>query len=220
MDIVKGWNDIGVGFNFTFSNYYISESETKDKYCNYILEHAQNGINGVVLASEILNRHIKKNYPKIKRIYSVTNDLRRVEDYNKYTKLYDLVVLAADFNKDKEFLEGIEDKDRIEIMTNDCCIRNCPNRRRHYSQIALYNMKITEDPVFMTKEETDFTCVWRGTKEKAQGLNVLGSDDVERLSDIGFNRFKLVGRDLPSMKYMENLVKYIYNGTQEKREEL
>lgn len=66
--VVNNFDKIGIPLRFTFSNPMITEEHLDDEFCNFILKTAENGKNGVIVVSPILEKYIRETYPGYKII--------------------------------------------------------------------------------------------------------------------------------------------------------
>ena len=142
--VVNNFDKIGIPLRFTFSNPMITEEHLDDEFCNFILKTAENGKNGVIVVSPILEKYIRETYPG----YKITSSTcKRITDItalnNELDKNYDIVVLDYDFNNQFNVLEEINKKEKCEILVNSCCQPGCKNRVKHYQEIGLNTVNIT-----------------------------------------------------------------------------
>lgn len=215
ISLIKQYNDLGVGFNWSFTNLLLTKEDINDEYCNLLLEATNDSLNGVILTSSILKEHIKKNYPKLRIIYSVCNGLKSIDEYKKALDENDLVVLHPDFNHNHSFLEQLPDKKRIEVMVNDICSFGCPYRYEHYKQLSEYILHQSTNPIIHFPEELDMSSdLKRGCKAIRVGYskderNRLTFYDIDMLQEMGFHHFKIIGREHEWKDYNQELNKYL-----------
>lgn len=163
----------------------------------------------MLVNSPVLEKYLRKNYPNFKFIQSITAVERNVDRINEATKKYDLVVIDWRDNRDFDFLEKIKNKDKIEILVNSYCLKNCSFSKKHYKNISLINCyqgNSSEGKCFVQNRvgHQGFYDVLEKNKEVA-----LTFDDVYgRYYDMGFRHFKLVGREEPAFKPFEALLYY------------
>lgn len=207
--IIHRFNDLGVSFYLTFNNPLIREEHLDDPRSNFLLAAAQNELNGVIVASEALYHHVKKNYPKYALIASCVPNEKSLKYYRRMMKLYDLVVLAPDLNTDHHFI-GKLDPDRLEVLVNEECLTGCPHRRLHYDLLARANLTHDWDII----EETYNFCIkshgYDKSEKEASALMAISPGEVEALKRLGVKRFKIQGRTEPTGEKMRHAVrKYI-----------
>lgn len=205
--LITAYNDMGVGFNFSFTNLLLKEKDLEDKACNELLQYAnRNKLNGVIVASPLLKEYIAKTYPNLKLTWSVTTGLNKIELYNEACSDPALshVVLHPDFNHDYEFLSKLIHPEKIEIMANDKCVFGCPFRRKHYLYLSELTLKQSQNPLINNATELDCnpnpaekqgSCMAVRFGFERDGRNVLSFEDIDQLTKMGFSNFKIIGRE-------------------------
>ena len=200
---IEKLNSFGISVRYTYSNMLIEEEDLKDPYCNYCLQAAHNGMNGVILVSELLEEYVRKNYPKMKIISSTCKGIKGVAGVNaELAKDYDLVVLDYNMNNRFDELEQITDKGSCEVLVNSLCAPNCPARATHYRNIS-ENQKIVVRNMKLPKEQMIPLVPWN-FKGCNGGKNIyairdfctyVSPEDIwEKYVPMGFKNFKLEGR--------------------------
>jgi len=203
---IKQINSLGISVRFTFSNPLITERELDDNIGNTLMKMANNGMNGVIVASEILHKYLKEKYPNFHYVASTTKCLLNVKDYDND---YDISVLDYRLNKNIDFLNSIKDKSKIEILVDELCPINCKYRRQHYENIGKFNLGYKNidcyclDPKNNLIEDIDFQ-----KNKEIHSETVLTNKEVNFLYSKGFNKFKLLGRMLSDKKFI--IDSYIY----------
>lgn len=200
MSMVKNYNMLGVGFNWTFSNLLLQEEDLNDDYCNLALEQTHSPMNGVILTSDILRDHIRTHYPKFRIIYSVCNGLNNLDAYKKALDENDIVVLHPDFNHNMDFLDKLPEKHRVEIMVNDICSFGCPFRQAHYIKLSQHILEQSKNPIINFPDELDYSPNKPGCMATQAGYdkderNRITFSDIDNLLDMGFKHFKIIGRE-------------------------
>lgn len=217
-NIIRAYNDQYIGFNFTFTNLLLTEEDLKDDYCNLLLERlTEDPRNGVIVASETLMKYIKTQYPNLRMILSVTaNPSLTAEQYNKICETGDVerVVLHPDFNHDLAFLQQLKYPKKIEVMANDKCVYGCPYRREHYLDLSKKNLHFATSPIIHTRADLDgaATCSFDVGNPNCHMVragytrdsrNILTHADMDNLRNMGFENFKLIGREYSLDAYKE-----------------
>ena len=203
---IKQMNEAGVSIRFTFSNPLITERELDDNIGNTLMKLANNGMNGVIVASEVLHKYLKEKYPNFHYIASTTKCLLNVKDYDND---YDISVLDYRLNKDINFLNSIKDKSKIEILVDELCPINCKYRKQHYENIGKFNLGYKNidcyclDPKNNLIKGIDFQ-----KNKEIHSETVLTNEEVNFLYSKGFNKFKLLGRMSSDKKFI--IDSYIY----------
>ena len=196
-------NEWGIPIRYTYTNMLLEEKDLQDPYCNYCLQAAHNGMNGVILVSPLLEEYVRKNYPKMKIISSTCKCIRGIDDVNaELSKDYALVVLDYNFNNRFDELERITDKGRCEILVNALCQPNCPARGAHYRNIS-ENQKIIAKSMKLPKEQAIPLIPWeyKGCKGVQNIYTIrdfctyVSPEDIwEKYVPMGFKNFKIEGR--------------------------
>ena len=202
-------NDAGVAVRYTFTNSVLEERHLSDTFCNLIMELADNGKNEVLVNSSVLENYLRKSYPNFKYIQSITAVERNIDKINEATKKYDLVVIDFHDNHNHDFLNKIQDKDKIEILVNGYCPSTCTFSKQHYKNISRINChqgNIKEGKCLMQNRAGHQGFFDLLDKNKDTTLTF---DDVyKNYYDMGFRHFKLVGREEPSFIPFEALMYY------------
>lgn len=201
---IKDFNDLGVPVRFTFTNCLIEEKHVYDTYCNLIMDKANNGMNEVLINSRCLEEYLRDKYPNFKYIQSTTKCERSLDAINDACKKYDLVVPDYRDNVNKEFLESLEDKDKIELLINPYCNPECKCREDHYmrlskQQIGFKNMFSEPCP----DEQRGFLEVLK------MYPTVFKTEDISTLIEMGFKHFKIEGRTNHNVDVIESYVYYM-----------
>lgn len=204
--IIKQINSLGISVRFTFTNPLITEYELNDYVGNSLMKLADNGMNGVIVASEVLHKYLKEKYPNFHYVYSTTKCSLNLEDYDND---YDISVLDYRLNKDKDFINSIKDKSKIEILVDDCC-PSCKFRKQHFENVGKYNLG----------EDIDISCLnpenygkYENPKNFYESLlrtmkNSLTYEEVEEYKKMGFNKFKLTGRSQGRRFLLDSYIYY------------
>ena len=99
----------------------------------FFSRHNPTGRNAVILASDLLREHIRKEYPTLKIVSSILKITNgggkgKLDTYKRLADEYDEVMVHPDDVLNYDLLEQIEDKERHILLINEYCIRNCPIR--------------------------------------------------------------------------------------------
>lgn len=205
-DIISKLNDLGISVRFTFTNPFIREEHLNDKFGNYLMSITNNGMNGAIVASDILFKYLKSKYPNFKYIYSTTNCNLNIEDYND--EKYDIYVL--DYRLNKTDLSKLKHKDRIEILVDDCC-PICEYRKQHFENIGRYNLgeKVNIDCVNPNNIfNHDNPKIFHESLLRTL-VTSLTCEEIEKYKQMGFNKFKLTGRTQGRRFLYESFLYYL-----------
>lgn len=135
---VEAFNSQGIPLRFTFTNPALKEEHLSDPFCNMVMKAADNGMNGVIVNSPLLEDYIRKNYPKYKLTSSTC---KRLDDGERLAaeleKDYHIVVVDYDLNNRFDILEKLPNKEKCEFLVNSNCRPKCPDRAQHYYNVGL-----------------------------------------------------------------------------------
>lgn len=226
--IISYFNDKKIPLRFTFTNPVLEEKHLSDSFCNMIMNYADNGMNGCIVASELLENYIRKNYPSFK---ITSSTCKRITDENildsELEKDYHLVVLDYDFNNRFDVLEKIKNKEKCEILVNPCCAPSCKNRSDHYRCIGLEQIAINDhmkknpanipyNPDKFARSHPEFSEVLRCSCEHHSIFEIqnlpghISPDDIwEKYVPMGFSNFKIEGRTFDIFNLMEHYLYYM-----------
>ena len=214
-------NYYGIGVRLTLQSLKIHDNFLQDINTNKALSfvdyrHKNFGAkNGVIVASDKLRDFIRDKYNNlyiISSIIRVANDTNFIsDDLNYYQNLlnnYDFVVLNTGRIFDYDFLTSLPNKNKIEIIVNSKCLKNCPFAKIHYQAVENINQDID------VRQNLD---ICNQLKEKCSALledkqyNLIQTkDDLIKLQELGFYNFKLEGRDFTDEEYLKDIQYYLY----------
>lgn len=203
--IIKIFNSLGVSIRYTFTNSEIKKQHLQDIQGNIMVRLANNGMNDIIINSELLEDYLRKNYPNFKYISSVTKCLETKEEIqNEFLKNYDFIVIDQNKNRDIELLQSL-DVNRIELLINSYCFPNCPYKKQHYQDVSLASLQ--QNPV-----QQKYNNCLRATQFK-DILNNPTTIKREELYDYYYNQlhiynFKLEGRSNDGKDLIENYLYY------------
>jgi hypothetical protein len=195
-------NSSGIGFNFTFSNLLLKEEHLADPLGNHLLARFHNGQNGAIVGSPVLAKYIRQTFPRYRLINTLTHYHRDLDYYMGALDLYDILVLPPSLNDRRDYIQELG-PDRVEILVNETCHRNCPFSKDHYTKISQYNLSLGQDPDL--ESELEQYCP-RHHRERFQamsavelGKNLVGTAlapaEVAKFTELGVSRFKLSARN-------------------------
>ncbi|MDD5899552.1 MAG: U32 family peptidase [Lachnospiraceae bacterium] len=217
--VIKSTNDLGIPVRYTYTNMLLEEEDLKDVYCNYCLEAAHNGMNGVILVSPLLEKYVREKYPKMKLTSSTCKQIKDVSGiHEELNKGYDMVVLDYNMNNRFELLEQIEDKSRCEILVNAVCEPNCARRGAHYRNISENQKKIVKNMGLPREQQiplTPWECKYAGIAQEniytiQKFCTYVSPEDIwEKYVPMGFRNFKIEGRTSSLFVVMEAYCHYM-----------
>ena len=216
--VIKQMNDWGIPIRYTYTNMLIEEEDLSDPHCNYCLQAAHNGMNGVIVVSPLLEEYVRKNYPKMSIVSSTCKCIKGVEGVNaELAKDYTLVVLDYNMNNKFDELEKITDKGRCEVLVNALCAPNCPARYTHYKNVSR-NQKILAKSIQNPGAQVGQLEPWkfegcaggRSVYAVTNSPNFVSPEDIwEKYVPMGFRNFKLEGRNDHLLNVVELYCMYL-----------
>ena len=201
------YNQHNIPIRLTYTNPEITEESLKDPFCNLVLYELSNGMNQVLVSSDLLEEHIRQNYPAMKICSSTTKCLTTPTLVKQeLEKNYHQICLDYNMNRNVKFLESLlqEQKDKIEFLCNAICPPGCPFRKEHYRLNGISNLNggssFTIDCGI--KECTISTSTW-------DYKNNLSPEDIDAYEKMGFTHFKLEGRTFNPSELVANYARYL-----------
>lgn len=188
--ISQQYNSFGVPLRLTMTNLVVDENDVYDRYANYIMQNLHNGFNQVLVANDTLEKYIRKVYPQ----YPVVRSILAAENvYYDDSDKYFMSVLRKHKNNDMEFLKGIENKEKIELLANETCAEDCPRAYTHYLEFSKKQRYLDN-----TGEELVLNCTCDRKFSRRKFYTSELCITREKIKDIyepmGFQHFKISGR--------------------------
>lgn len=190
----------------TFTNLLLKEEHLSDSFsnaiCTFFSRHNPTGRNAVILASDLLRHHLRREFPTLRLISSILKITNgggkgKPDAYRRLAEQYDEVMVHPDDVLNYPLLEQLEEKERYILLVNEYCIRNCPLRAFHYTTLShsALNFMGYNDEEFIRRQSTN-GCQDLGTLLHHPTKNVLAlnTPEIRRLRELGFRHFKLQGR--------------------------
>lgn len=223
-DVVREFDKLGIPLRFTFTNPTLTEEDLSDDFCNFVLRTAENGKNGVIVVSPLLEDYIRTKYPGYKITSSTCKRITDLNTLNEETgRDYDIIVLDYDFNNKFDVLEKVENKEKCEILVNACCRPGCPNRVQHYRDIGNVQkavckymskpQKVPFDPKkYGVSDEHSETCpyiYYDAVDVRQHSTHITPETIFEKYIPMGFNQFKIEGRTANAFNLTEYYLYYM-----------
>ena len=204
---LKLYNGKHVPLRFTWTNALLQEKHVYDTYCNMIMRLADNGMNQVLVNTQVLEDYLKEHYPNFKYISSTTKRITDPELLMKeFEKDYFMVVLDYDLNHKEEVLERLRPYgDRVEILVDEICFPDCPKRVDHYRDEALRQLEFEVCKPYNCPNKQERKSFEDCKKRPA----FISKEELAEYIDKGFRNFKLVGRGLPQTLVMDSYLYYL-----------
>lgn len=169
-------NNAGIGVRLPMSNHYVDESEYEENLPLLNKYHREG--NSIICTNDDLARWIRRDFPEYRIDASVIKNINSNEKIEQATRLYDSIVLPMSVNEDVDFLEQIQDKDRITLFANAGCALTCPSKICYVS-ISKANKG----------GGAEFQC---SQTLKEREMHGMVDFPLEPYIELGFHRFKLL----------------------------
>ncbi|MFC1840023.1 hypothetical protein ACFL1N_10610 [Thermodesulfobacteriota bacterium] len=219
----KQLNDRGIGAFLDFSNSLIEEKHLSEVNSNRLLEtlDEESGLNGVIVASDLLSDHIRMKKPGLKQICSIIKNFTEnpdgnIEWYIKMQERFDRVAIHPDHVFDPDLLDKL-DRDKAEILVNDECLYKCPNRKRHQTLNSRYNITGSKDILNEIGKLRQTSCAGGigvlSEKKNPEHLRscYMKQKELKTIYDMGFRNFKIEGRRMTMNSLGWNVINFIIN---------
>ena len=167
---------VGIGVRIPFTNHYVEKEEYQNNLP--LLEKYHRKGNAIIITNDKLAKWIKRDFPIYRLEASVIKNINTYETIDEALNLYETVVLPMKFSEDYEFLEKIENKQRITLFGNAGCAFTCPSKIC-YSSFSKMN-KFTG---------AEYKCSQPLKTRQQMGMVDF---DLEKLEELGFHRFKML----------------------------
>lgn len=211
---INKFNDRGIPFRQIFSNFFI-DSFLDDKRCNMIMDIlSENKMNSVTITSDKALKIFKEKYPDLTFSSSVTKMILDISSFiHELEKDYDDVCMWIRLNN-MEVWETIPEHLRYKVSILVCqnCMKLCP-----YS----YNCALKISVRTLKQYKADFAepilhhrCQFKKENTAAKILKqetTLLHEDLDKLVELGYNRFKITGRAEPinELEFLQLLTYYL-----------
>lgn len=198
-----------VGIALTFSNYRI---DVNDPMGNDLLDKFHREGNALIIVSDELRQHVRKNFPKYELIYSITglgllNIPMQDSDIAFYKDLeqkYDWIVPRFEHIFDKR--AGELDCTKWEVMLNDTCVWGCKYWDQHFKAIADEN---TAGRPYSKEVEECWLPKFDPNKDSKYECMDIKPEAMKRLLDMGVQSFKITGREMGQDEYYHELTRFV-----------
>ena len=206
--------EYGVSARLTFSNSLLREEHLSDRKCNALCALFEKGgtvQHGVIVSSDLLIRHLQKNYPGLYLVSSTTKVLTEFSRFEDELSRPEFRFVVPDFRLNKAFdrLNALpeEKKRKVEFLCNECCWFFCPERKQCYENVSRKNLG---------EDCPDHVCAspkaHRGYRfsDAMRNHGFIGTQDIQNVyMPNGFRHFKIEGRSLGSAVVLEFLLYYM-----------
>jgi len=204
VEVVKEYNDRGIGVWLTFNNHLVSEEHLDDPRCNFLLDGvAHDPRNGVICASDLLLEYLRGRHPQMRVKLSVIRSYveeiwRRSEAeildwYARMFDRYDHIGLNPNLNKSYRLIEKLP-LDRLEVMVSLMCEYRCEMAHRHYDTTARANLDAVTDPDLFEKDIGFCPRIDARDAKPTDRTVQISNETVNRLRSLGVRHFKIHGK--------------------------
>jgi hypothetical protein len=173
---VKQLNNAGIGLRLPMTNHFVERDEYEQN--QDLLQKHHFPVNSVIVTNDDLARWIKQDFPNYHIDASVIKNIKTHRKIDEALELYDAVVLPMRLNEDLDFLEKIEEKDRITLFANAGCALTCPSHLCYMSFSKANKGQGGEFQCSMMYKERD--------------VDGMVDFPLQPYIDLGFHRFKLL----------------------------
>ncbi len=196
----------GIALYLTFTNLLLTQAQVKDPLgnalCTFASNHNPTGRNAVILASDALREHIRREFPKLRLVSSILKitgerGKGKLEAYERLADQYDEVMVHPDDVLNYDLLEKLDEKERYILLVNEYCIRNCPLRGLHYDSLSRTALDfLSYDSSDFEAKQTSNGCrsLYTLLTDPKRSVLALNTPEIARLREMGFRHFKLQGR--------------------------
>ncbi len=189
-----------IGFNYTINTTHMSNREFTDEYIHsikkFLHEIYEVGVKSITVALPPLIEIIKSTgldiEIKASTLCQITNANKAVSFKNAGV---DRIVLEESINRDFHTLKRIKEAfgDRVEVIANVVCFKDCIYRAFHYNQMSSDSVKVIND---VSRTYYSHRCIMKRYENIANLLKLswIRPEDIHFYTEIGINYFKLQGR--------------------------
>ena len=220
--VLTSLNSRGIPARFTFTNPALEKKHLNDKFCNMIINMANNSLNEIIVVSPILEDYIRKNFPQYKLTSSTCKRLDTIEKLSEeLQKDYSIVVVDYDLNNKFDLLETLPNKEKCEFLVNSNCRPQCPNRSQHYYNVGLQQIAIADhmrkypdkpfNPIIFDDGANQRCPFYERNIFAIKDLptNIKPDDIWEKYVPMGFSQFKIEGRTARVFNLLETYLYYM-----------
>ncbi len=209
-EIIRTFNLFNTSIRITFTNGHLTDNHLYDTLGNAILEYAKDSLikTGININSDLLKQYIEYKYPnKFYYNWSATKCLRTVEDINFYSSGNDSIVPSYMFvNNNFKLLQQLEYPDKIELVVDENCLNYCPTYLEHYAEFD-------KEILCQDNYADDFLCdcyqkdnYYERRVGKRHNISI--EEIREKYLSLGFNKFKIAGREELPFNLIESYTRY------------
>ena len=211
LSLMKKYN---ISARLTFSNSLLTEAHLKDKKCNALcnmFSSKTNPQNGIIVHSDLLLEYLKTNYPDYYFVSSTTKVLTDTKDFLDELNRKDFTYVVPDFrfNNNYDILQILtnEQKDKVELLCNECCYIGCQDRKKCYEAVS--RKSLGENNINHICKAPDASIGYKFSKAM-DNPSFIGIEQIQNTYiPMGYSNFKIEGRSLGSALVLEFLLYYM-----------
>lgn len=169
-----------------------------DAFQREVGELLELGVDGFVIAIPALMEAVHRAYPDIPISVSSFARIRSVSQAEYFARLGADTVILEEGNRDFPLIRGLVRAGvRVEVLTNQTCIRECPYRAHHLNTSSLCSQPGGESLWF------EFPILECGLEVVRDPQKLISSiwvrpEDLDVYEEAGVHRFKISGRNRPT----------------------
>ena len=189
---------LNIPLQLTFTNTLLEKRDIYDRFGNTLLDLANRYEDNVeiLVASELLEEHIRNRYPNLRIARSIVKWKQpKEEDIKKYST----IVVPKRFNKDKEYIKSLLNKgSTIELLVDEPCDPKCERIKTHYKAFNKSQLFIEHDDCLVCTSKYPYL---------ANEFRIY-PHEINDYIDLGVRHFKLSGRE--EMEHMiTSIIEYL-----------
>ncbi|MFT3726502.1 MAG: hypothetical protein QM759_01560 [Terricaulis sp.] len=165
-----------IGLRLPLTNHYVDEGEYL-RSRRFLERHHREG-NAIICTNDELARWVRRDFPQYRIEGSVIKNLKSHDRIVEALEIYDTVVLPMELNEEEDFLRATPKKEQVTLFANAGCALTCPSKIC-YPSFSKFNKTLSGD----------LLCSQTLKERDARGMVDF---DLERLTELGFSRFKLL----------------------------
>ncbi len=203
-DVMSYYTNNNINLRHTFTNCLINPNIILDYRANLFVQKWVKDTDKVILNHKDLISYFKYQYPHLEIVYSTTLNITDIDKINELSK-NNIYVLNYNQNNDNEFLQKLKYPKNIEVICAEPCEPFCPYRMHHYDIIS--RIVLTNEP------ERHFQCPYNSEQRLLCDIqklpHAITDERIEELSNMGIKYFKISGRNLKIVDWIETMVLFL-----------
>lgn len=197
-----------------FSNPIITDEMLEDSESNTLLKLGLKYNAKFIISNSKLMNYVQTFYPnadiKVSLIKVAIDDkINNLDYYKQLEKEFNNYVIHPDDNLNFSLLKKL-DNTKVEILLNERCSPNCPNRVNHYINLSTEQANILSNSCVKNNflDCCNFIPEIKQLSHNKKNIT-LSLEEVQSLYNLGFNKFKIQGRTDNLYAFSFDLLKYI-----------